>query len=135
MKTKRSFGFSYLDAFFLLLAGLILSLGIYFFAEYKQKEAQILEYRVELSAVLEDYQYLCCPKEGDSLFDESGNVIGTLLFVSLPQEDRPETVLICSLRGIAPEAEKIFRAEFASCILHMNVTSVQVIDNSGGAVL
>ena len=132
MKMKRNFGFSYLDAFFLLIAGLIVSLGIYAFSEIQQREAQTVYYQVEMSAVLEDYQRLACPREGDVLFDESGNAIGTLLSVSFPEEDRPETVLVCSLKGICPEAGSDFRAEFVSCILYLNVKSVQAVENSGG---
>lgn len=122
---KQSFSFSYIDIFFLLLAGLILSVGIGFLVE-THRENLGETYLVECSATLNEEMRSALPKKGEVLYNEEGQPCGKVL--SVETEEKGKGLLLklqCRLEGARPEIGSSITVETPSCIRSMQVDAVQ----------
>ena len=126
---KKSVSFSYLDGFFLLLAALILSMGIYVGIEENKKIHQQLHYRVAMQTQPPEYLWENLPVAGETVYDREGNTIGTVLTASFSEEESL-LALECELIDTAPTPGEEFRLETRGCILSLQVKDVAVIENT-----
>ena len=97
-RRTNAFSFSYIDIFFLLLAGLILSFGIGFFAEMRQ-ETRSESYQVYLTVPMEEVLKNVVPMAGDVLYGEDGETCGRVLTVSVEE--------VAKIIGISVSATKM----------------------------
>ncbi len=86
-KQAAYFSFSYIDIFFLLLAGLILSFGIGFLVEI-HRENLVESHYVYLSATVEEEFSHAIPAVGDTVFGTDGKNIGKVLSVETREEGK-----------------------------------------------
>ncbi len=101
-KQSGSFSFSYIDIFFLLLAGLILSFGIGSLAEV-HRESRVDHYHVYLSATVEEAFAHAIPEVGDTVFGPDGQSIGKVLSVETQEQDGKQHLkLKCRLKTETP---------------------------------
>lgn len=84
-KRAMHFSFSYIDIFFVLLAGLILSFGIGFLVEI-HRENLVESYYVYLSAEVEEEFFHAIPVAGDTVFDADGSARGKVLTVETRED-------------------------------------------------
>ncbi len=127
-KESAAYSFSYLDVFFLLLAGFVLSILIYFASDQARKIRQIPDCVVEVTASYRDEIMHAVPEEGELLFDEKANVIGQVLEVEIfdQVEIKGETKvrLLCLTKGISVQEGEPFSLETARSRNEGNVVSV-----------
>ena len=130
-KEKAHFSFSYIDIFFLLLAGLILSFGIGFLAEV-HRENLVESYYVYLSATVEDEFSHAIPNDGDTVFGVDGESIGKVLSVELQEEEKGLLLTVkCRLNTEPPaEGERIV-LETPGSIRSMQVDYVERTELKG----
>lgn len=122
---RNALRFSYLDVFFLLLAGFILSIGIYFFSRGDQNGEVVPTYRVEATAHYDGRVYEAIPSAGETLFDENGVRIGEILKAETYQaEGKTQVLLEFRLRGKAPKPDGAVRIETAKSTNVATVLSV-----------
>ncbi len=118
--------FSYLDAFLLLLAGLVLSFGIYLATEQLKVPK---EQGCEMTVLVRYEQALqeWIPKEGASLLDEKGIVIGEIMAVRTLTDGVTKTVeLDCDMKDSLWQAGDSFFVETKECIKEGVVQSVRL---------
>ena len=121
---KQSLTFSYLDVFFILLAGFIISFGIYLFTEDAGAVPE-KAYRVEARAFYREALLDTVPQEGDVLYDGEGNRIGEILSADvLFPGARSEVFLAFTLWGDAPEIGDTFAVETASALAEAEILNV-----------
>lgn len=119
MKTAKkesvSYAFSYLDVFFLLLAGFVLSLLIYFSSDQAKQKNVLYECVVEVTSVYRSELLHAIPQEGEILFDENKNVIGQVLEVQVLDQNemsgKTELRLLCLTKGVSVEIGEVFFVE------------------------
>lgn len=123
---RQPLNFSYLDVFFLLLAGFVLSLAIYFAGrEAKASSQSNAVYRVEATARYDSRVYESIPVAGEILFDENGKRIGEILKSETYQaEGETQVLLECRIQGKAPALEESIRIETAKSLNVAEVLSV-----------
>ena len=122
---KLNLSFSYIDIFFLLLAGLVLSVGIGFLVE-THRENLGETYLVDCSATVGEELRNALPQKGDVLYDEEGQPCGKVL--SVETEEKGKNLLLeirCRLEGEKPEVGEDITVETPSCIRTMQVDGVQ----------
>lgn len=118
--------FSFIDVFLLLLAGLVVSFGIYFLAEEKKEDPKI-RYQVELSCTVKSELSHALPAPGESLYGEDGEKTGEVLFVET-EEDGGGKILLrvrCSMEGPGPRVGDEILLETQSCVRNMRIDSVK----------
>lgn len=121
---RHAFSFSYLDVFFLILAGFVLSLGINF-ANQKDAAVSASTYRIEVSASYDSRVYESAPAEGEALFDENGARIGEVLKTEFYQSEGEDLVLLtCRIQGEMPEPDETIRIETAKSLNVAKILSV-----------
>ncbi|MBE6713013.1 MAG: hypothetical protein E7580_05790 [Ruminococcaceae bacterium] len=121
---KQSYSFSYMDIFFLLLAGLILSFGIGFLIE-THRESMGEKYLVDLSASVGEELKHAVPAKGDVLFDEDGRTCGKVLSVETVEKgNRLILKLHCRLEGENPKTGETITVETVGSIRQMQVDAV-----------
>ena len=124
-KMQSFFSFSYIDFFFLLLAGLILSLGIGFLAEVHM-ENRSHNYQVYLSATVEEPFLHAIPEAGDLVFGEKGACIGKVLAVETKKkEDHLILTVKCRLEGDEPLVGEEMLLETPGSIRMMRIDSAE----------
>lgn len=127
-KQQSVFSFSYIDIFFLLLVGLILSVGIGFLAEVHRENMGRSHY-VYVSQTVEETEYPM-PVAGDVLFGKDGLQIGRVLTVETEEtEGRTLLKLKCRLEGEKPSVGEIITIETFGSIRTMQVDSVESAKN------
>lgn len=128
---RQPLSVSYLDVFFLLLAGFVLSLGIYFVGrEAKASSQSAAVYRVEVTARYDSRVYESIPAEGELLFDENGKRIGEILKSETYQaEGKTQVLLECRMQGKVPALEENIRIETAKSLNVAKVLSVSEEEN------
>lgn len=125
-------GFSYLDVFFLILAGLILSLWVYIATSEGDAAIQGSS-RVELTASYEAALIHALPQEGQDLFDEKGNRIGRVESV-LQYEAENQTVgsaqiyLICTVDRTDLKEGDLFPVETAFSVKIGKIVHVEILE-------
>ncbi len=130
-KRKTYFSFSYIDFFFLLLAGLILSFGIGFLAEV-HRENLVESYYVYLSATVEDELSHAIPSVGDTVFGTDGKSIGKVLSVELQEEGNGLLLSVkCRLNTEAPAEGERIMLETSGSIRSMQVNYVERTEQKG----
>lgn len=121
---RHAFSFSYLDVFFLILAGFVLSLGINF-ANQKDAAAAASTYRIEVSASYDSRVYVAAPAEGEALFDENGMCIGEVLKTEFYRSEGEDLVLLtCRIQGEKPKPDETIRIETAKSLNVAKILSV-----------
>lgn len=130
-KRKTHFSFSYIDIFFLLLAGLILSFGIGSLAEI-HRENKVESYYVYLSASVEEEFSHAIPAGGDAVFGTDGKSIGKVLSAELQEEGNGLLLTVkCRFNTEAPaEGERIV-LETPGSIRSMQVNFVERVEQKG----
>ena len=130
-KEAKNFSFSYLDIFFLLLAGLILSFGIAFLVE-AHRENLVDSYNVYLSATVEESFSQAIPTAGDTVFDTEGKEIGRVLSADT-REDRDGLLLTvkCRIKMESPERGEEILLETPGSIRYMRVVSFEKTEQKG----
>jgi hypothetical protein len=121
-QTKRG-SFSYLDGFFFLLAALVLSLGIYLFAEARREERERPTYRVEVELCMEEFLLVGAPQAGDVLFDTQGAPWGEVISVTNPEETGP-VFMVCRMTGEVPQVGETFPVETKNLLHEGTVTGL-----------
>lgn len=122
------FSFSYIDIFFLLLAGLILSVGIGFLAE-AHRSNQSESYQVFLTAPVEPALEHAIPMAGDAIYGEDGEPCGRVLMVSTEESGNKQVLRIkCRLDGEKPLVGETLTIETPDCVRTMQVYSVESAD-------
>ncbi len=128
-KTPVTFSFSYIDIFFLLLAGLILSFGIGFLAEVHRVNHNE-EYQAYLSATVDEPFAHALPQAGDTVFGENGDPIGKVL--SVQTEDRSGGRVFlqikCRLEGEKPLVGDRILLETIGSVRTMRVDLVEELN-------
>ena len=126
-----NFSFSYIDFFFLLLAGLILSFGIGFLVE-THRENLVDSYNVYLYATVEEEFSYEIPAAGDTVFDTSGKDIGKVLTVET-WEDGDYLLLNvkCRMNMEVPEKNQEILLETPGSIRRMCVISFEKTEQKG----
>lgn len=130
MKKKRGFGFtfSYLDLFFLLFAGLILSYGIGSLVEMR-RNARAESYQVYLTAPVGQHLEHALPVEGDVIFGEDGEPCGRVLMVNREKTEQEDVLTLkCRLDGEKPAVGDTLTVETPGCIRSMQVSAVETAD-------
>jgi len=124
-KKSSRFSFMYIDIFFLLVAGFILSLGIGFLAE-THYENRSRTYQVHLSAVVEETFAHAIPAAGDPVFGENGESVGKVLAV-VTEEAQGHLILKmkCRLEGEEPLPGEEFLLETPGSIRRMRIDSAE----------
>ncbi|MBR3836894.1 MAG: hypothetical protein IKJ74_02000 [Clostridia bacterium] len=129
-KEKQSLTFSYLDVFFILLAGCIISFGIYLFTE-DTAAAPAKEYCVEAKAFYREALIDTLPREGEALYDGAGNQIGEILSAEvLFPGARSEAYLTFTLRGDPPAVGESFAVETATALAEAEILNVTESERS-----
>ena len=124
-KWTSVFSFSYIDIFFLLLAGLILSFGIGYLAE-AQRSNQSESYQVYLTAPVEEALKHAIPMAGDVVFGEDGEPCGRVLTVTTEEMGNKQNLKIkCRLDGEKPMVGAEILMETPDCVRKMQVYSVE----------
>jgi len=123
-KENLSLTFSYLDVFFILLAGCIISFGIYLFTEDPAAATQ-QEYYVEAKAFYKEALLDALPREGDVLYDGEGDPIGEIrraevLFPGAVSE----VYLTFTLWSDPPKAGDCFTVETAYALAEAEILNV-----------
>ena len=122
---KKTVSLSYIDLVFLILVGLVLSFFIYAAADSRGEEKAIVQYRVELSAVVPGEFSQWVPREGEELYNKAGERIGEVTVVSLsPVFEGNQVNLICLLDQKPPAIGEEYEVESARSVLTMTVLSV-----------
>ncbi len=125
MTEKKSVSLSYIDLFFLLLAGLILSLGIYAMSESRAQSQENPQYRVELSAIVPTEFSDWIPREGEEIYNRAGEKIGQVQFLSTsPVYEGNQVHWICLLDRDPPKLGEEFVMESTRSVLKTSVLSV-----------
>ncbi|MBQ3076053.1 MAG: hypothetical protein IJC26_08285 [Clostridia bacterium] len=123
------FSFSYIDIFFLLLAGLILSVVIGFFAEYHQNN-RVESYQVSLSSQMDETLRHAVPVAGDPVFGEDGEPYGRVIAVTIEELGVRQFLKIkCRLDGEKPMVGEELVIETPGSIRRMQVYSVESADS------
>lgn len=127
-RRTNALSFSYIDIFFLLLAGLILSFGIGFFAEMRQ-ETRSESYQVYLTVPMEEVLKNVVPMAGDVLYGEDGETCGRVLTVSVEEVANKRNLKIkCRLKGKRPNVGDELMIETPDCVRKMQVYLVETDD-------
>lgn len=127
-KQTGVFSFSYIDIFFLLLAGLILSVGIGFLAE-AHRSNQSESYQVYLTSPVESALKHAIPMAGDVVYGEDGEPYGRVLTVSTEDVGNKQILRIkCRLDGERPLVGEELIVETPNCVRKMQVYSVESAD-------
>ena len=130
-KRKTNVSFSYIDIFFLLLAGLVLSFGIGFLAEV-HRENRVESYYVYLSAAVEKEFSHAVPASGDTVFGTDGESIGKVLSAETREtENGLHLTVKCRLTAKAPEEGEEIVLETSGCIRSMQVDRVERTEQKG----
>ncbi len=135
IKKRKDWGkvpFSYLDAFFLLLAGLVLSFGIYLATEKTKIPG---EQGCEMTVLVRYEQALqeWIPKEGAALLDEKGAVIGEVLAVRTLVDGETKTVeLDCDMKQSLWQEGDAFSVETKECIKEGIVQQIRLDSEEKG---
>ena len=117
--------FSYIDMFFLLLAGLILSFGIGYLSE-AHRSNQSESYQVYLNAPIEEELKHAIPMAGDVVFGENGEPCGRVLMVTTEETGNQLNLKIkCRLDGEKPMVGAEILVETPDCVRKMQVYSVE----------
>ncbi len=110
-KESAEHSFTYIDVFFLLLAGLILSFGAYLFTEHRaQQRKEPIE--ISLSAYVEKELWEAIPEAGEPIYNENGEIYGTVL--SVEREETGGALLLrltCKMEGVTPQMGEEMRIE------------------------
>ena len=115
-REKMKISFSYLDAFFLLLAGLVLSFGIYFATEQRKSGIETGCQMTVLVSYEKDLQQWI-PEEGEVLWGEQGDVIGQVTAVRVLSVGVSQTVeLDCDMKRSGWQEGESFLVETKECI-------------------
>ena len=93
-KLDSSRSFTYLDAFLLLLVGLLISLGIDWMTEENRQEKERPVYQVEVSACYRSEIQHVLPQKGEVLFNERGEPSGEVLKVEHYEEGGKKMILL-----------------------------------------
>lgn len=122
---KQGASFSYIDIFFLLFAGLVLSVGIGFLVEV-HRENRVETYRIRVSATVEEALQHAVPEAGDVLFDAEGEACGKVLSVET-EATANELILKmrCRWEGEKPTVGEQITVETPGSIRLMQVDSVK----------
>lgn len=130
-RENQSLSFSYLDVFFILLAGCILSFGIYLFSE-NRTVAPAQEYSVEAKAVYREALLDALPQEGDVLYDGEGNEIGRIRSaeVLFPGAES-EVYLTFTLWSDPPKVGDSFTVETAFALAEAEILNVSQSEKGG----
>ncbi|MBR5295525.1 MAG: hypothetical protein IKU24_02925 [Clostridia bacterium] len=128
-KEKGSLPFSYIDAFFILLVGLIISFGIYFVTE-QNKEKDVGLYRVEMNAYVDKALTESIPETGEKIY-ENGKEVGEVLFVEKKESENTILVKVVSRwKGKVPDQGEVKTVETPGRICPMWVYFVEPMENS-----
>ncbi|MBR2616125.1 MAG: hypothetical protein IKC69_05550 [Clostridia bacterium] len=122
--------FSYLDVFFLLLAGCVLSLGIYFFAEDSEAKENISHYCVEARAEYREELYSVIPIAEETVYDSEGRPIGTVASCTVSGS---EVWIELELAGVKPNEGETMTLETARAVKEVEIIRVTKTEK-GGAV-
>ncbi len=126
--------FSYMDIFFILLAVLALSFGIYDVAERHEKNKGAI-YQVELSACVEKALKQSIPEAGD-VFLEDDKAAGEVLSVEIKETAEVFQVkAVCKKIGTPPKTGEEIKLETATGICTMLVESVEKCTSEEGRYL
>lgn len=127
MKKERNHTFSYLDVFLILILFLVLSFAIYHFTEKSREKESIPDLSVSLSAEI-DPEIDFFPKEGEALYAESGEILGSVESVTIEESGSAGRILItCKMRGVKGKAGDEMQIETPSGICQMTVESIEEI--------
>lgn len=130
-KQKTNVSFSYIDIFFLLLAGLVLSFGIGFLAEV-HRDNRVESYYVYLSAAVEEEFSHAVPASGDTVFGTDGESIGKVLSAETREtENGLHLTVKCRLTTKAPEKGEEIVLETFGCVRSMQVDRVERTEQKG----
>jgi hypothetical protein len=123
--------FSYIDVFFILLAVLALSFGIYYIAERSDRNENV-RHEIELSAVVVKELKASIPEAGDFLLDGEKK-IGEILSVEIREGAEVFQVkLLCQRKGRPPKIGEEIKLETYAGICVMQVESVEEIKSEKG---
>ncbi len=128
--------FSYLDVFFLLLAGLILSCFVYL-ATVSRSGDDAKVYRVDLVASYESALAHAIPQEGQALFDRKGEKIGSIESVGVYEAEgengiETELFFVCYIaQNDLIEGEE-FTLETMDCIWETKIVFVKPEEKGEG---
>ena len=117
--------FSYVDVFILLLAGLAVSFGIYFFAEAAKRNAAP-PHEVSLSAYVDFPLQNALPEAGDPLYRDDDTVWGSVIAV---ETEKTGTSLLlrvtCLIESDTPAVGDEVVIETPECIRSMWVYEIK----------
>ncbi len=128
-KEIQTLPFSYIDIFFILLAGLVLSFGIYFATEKRQENKEEL-YRIEMTSSIEEGMEEIVPEAGERIF-ENKEAVGEILSVEKEKTENDLSIrVVCLWKGkdVQVGQEKVI--ETLSCICTMQIDSVERAEDS-----
>lgn len=123
-KREQKNRFSYLDIFFLLFLGLILSVILFLFLEAGEQKKEEF-YQVELSSSVSAELEEVIPQEGESLLDDEGEELGRILSVKTEKTgEKMSLKIICLISGDPPRKGDTIHLETKNFISDMKVLSV-----------
>ncbi len=126
-KESVALPFSYIDVFFILLAVLAISFGIYDIAERNERNADPL-YHIELSTQISEDLQKSVPEAGDILF-EGDRAIGEVLSVEFREGvDIFYVKAVCLMRIDHPKKGKQLILETANSVCEMKIDSAEKAD-------
>lgn len=124
-KKQSFFSFSYIDIFFLLLAGLVLSFAIAFLTEL-HRENRVEYHQVYLSAEVSEAFSHAIPSAGDAVFGEDGETVGKVLSVETEDSNgKLRLKLKCRLKLEEPTVGEEMKLETPGSIRTMRIDSVE----------
>lgn len=132
-KKKQTAGlsFSYIDIFFLLLAGLVLSFGIATLSEI-HRDSRVESYYVYLSARVEEELSHAVPAAGDTVFGTDGEVIGKVLSAESSEEENGLYLTVkCRIQGEEPAQGGEMMLETPGSIRRMHVDLAEKAEQKG----
>lgn len=129
-KETVGFSFSYLDVFFLLIFGLVLSVLLYLFLDAPGVWKKENTYQLEVSAYVEQEISHSIPEETEILFDKEGNKIGKILSAETEElGNRVFCKICCRVTGSNFEKGEKFTLETKNFIHDMWIYSVVAQEN------
>ncbi len=127
-KEKKGFSFSYLDLILLILFFLVFSLGFGLLLDSQSREDNQKSVTVTLETVLPTAMKDGVPKDGDIIFDENGEEVGTVLSGTVSEDATGVRVLLRCRLTHAVQGEEM-TVETLSFIRTMKIVSVE--ENKG----
>ena len=123
-KRESKSRFSYLDIFFLLFLGLVLSVLLFLFLEAGEQKKEEF-YQVSLSSVISAELKEFVPKEGEALLADKGEELGRILSVETKTKgEKMSLEIICLVEGERPRKGDVMHLETKNFVSDMKILSV-----------